>query len=108
MPAVPAPRFDIAPADGTEAVRLDPSEAFVRLDSFSDGTVVVGWRGSGTDDRFDGDHRVSPNPLSALTVRFSWPHFDLSTTETPIEEQSLRAAIASALTSGLGTAADIR
>jgi hypothetical protein len=70
--------------------------------------VVVGWRGSRTDDRCDGDHWVSPNPLSALTVRFSWPHFDLSTTETPIEEQSLRAAIASALTSGLGTAADIR
>lgn len=95
VPVVPPPQFDITLANGTEAVSLDHSDAFVRLDELGHEPVVIGWRGGGTKDRFDGHYWLTPDPQSGLTVRFSWPHFDLGTTETQIPEEQLRVTAAS-------------
>ena len=97
LPVVPSPQFDVTLADGTQAVQLDLSEAFGRLDALRDQTVVIGWRAGGTHDRLDGDYWLTPNPRSGLTVRFSWPHFGLGITETQIPEEPLRATTASAI-----------
>jgi hypothetical protein len=95
VPVIPSPQFDVRLAGGTQAVSLDPGQAFVRLDEVGDRPVVIGWRGGGRQQRFDGDYWLTPNPQSGLTVRFSWPHFGLGTTETEIEEEQLRATTAS-------------
>ena len=97
VPVIPFPQFDVTLVDGTEAVPRDHSETFVRLDALGDQTVVIGGSGGGTQDRFDGDYWLTPNPQSGLTVRFSWPHFGLGITEAQIPEEPLRATTASAV-----------
>ena len=97
LPVVPSPQFDVTLANGTEAVLLNLSEAFGRLDALGDRTVVIGWRAGGTHNRLDGDYWLTPNPQSGLTVRFSWPHFGLGITETQVPEEPLRATTASAV-----------
>jgi hypothetical protein len=91
VPVVPPPQFDVRLADGAQAVTLDRCQAFVRLDELGDRPVVIGWRGGGTPERFDGDYWLTPKPQSGLSVQFSWAHFGLGTTETHVAEEQLRA-----------------
>jgi len=69
LPVVPSPQFDATLANGTEAVPLDLGEAFARLDALGERTVVIGWTGGGTRDRFDGDYWLTPHPRRGPTTR---------------------------------------
>lgn len=65
-----SPEVAVLLADGTEAMTLDRSAAYLRLDELTDEVVLIKGDGGGGNDQLDASYWLTPNPHAGVTLRF--------------------------------------